>query len=449
MVMSSTEFIPLSEQIERLSEQTESPINMDVALSADPLASQTDIDSLMKALLALQPMTAPPPQQEFDFEESFEKYSERLKPFLSQSTRPSFYDLASDLGRAMLSADPATGAFTSAGIGFSNFADRMRKQKESDRVLNRQVGLEALKLAMADEQAAKKFLNEKELLTIENESKPYDPLLYEVPNPDGGEPIQVRVDPRNPAEVAAIEATPGARQVKLPTSQINVEGPQTETAGQKEAGKAFNTFENEIFQESKAANSARTMTETFLSILQRLGEEGFGRLQASTLGARQILDELGIRYDKNISNQIMANTIGTRISMALVGQTKGAISNAEMMLFLSASPTLASSYDGALKQAAFLQRISNLTIKKAEDWAREASQVLEGIPIEDSERRLRAARAWELKWQRDNPFLDESERAELRAAAQGESDEAREYRRALRPENPSDEDVTDLTAMGL
>ena len=145
----------------------------------------------------------------------------------------------------------------------------------------------------------------------------------------------------------------------------------------------------------------------------------------------------------------MANTIGTRISMALVGQTKGAISNAEMMLFLSASPTLASSYAGALKQAAFLQRISNLTIKKAEDWAREASQVLEGIPIEDSERRLRAARAWELKWQRDNPFLDESERAELRAAAQGESDEAREFRRALRPENPSDEDVTDLTNVGL
>ena len=68
MATPSLEFIPLSEQIERLSEQTESPINMDVALSADPLASQTDIDSLMKALLALQPMTAPPPQQEFDFD---------------------------------------------------------------------------------------------------------------------------------------------------------------------------------------------------------------------------------------------------------------------------------------------------------------------------------------------------------------------------------------------
>jgi hypothetical protein len=348
----------------------------------------------------------------------------------------------------MLSADPTTGAFTRAGIGFSNFADRMRKQKESDRLLNRQIGLEALKLANADEQAAKKYLNEKELLTIENESKPYDPLVYEVPNPEGGEPIQVRVDPRNPAQVAAIENTPGARQVKLPTSQVNVEAPKPESTATKEAGKAFIEFENQIFQESKAANSASVITQAFLSLLTNLGEEGFGRIQSSTLGVRQLLDELGIRYDKNIDNQIMANTLGTRISMALVGQTKGAISNAEMILFLSASPTLASTHEGALRQAAFLQRISNLTIKKAEDWAKEAPAILKDIPIEDSERRLRAARAWELKWQRNNPFLNDSERAELREAAKGESEKARLYRTALRPDSSSDGPI-DLSDQGL
>tara|TARA_R100000426_G_scaffold77830_1_gene55356 strand:- start:460 stop:1800 length:1341 start_codon:yes stop_codon:yes gene_type:complete len=446
MATPSLEFIPLSEQIERLSEQTESPINMDVALSADPLASQTDIDSLMKALLALQPMTAPPPQREFDFEESFEKYSDRLKPFLSQSTRPSFYDLASDLGRALLSADPTTGAFTSAGIGFSNFADRMRKQKESDRLLNRQIGLEALKLANADEQAAKKFLNEKELLTIENENRPYEPLIYEVPNPSGGEPIQVRVDPRNPAQVAAIEATPGARQVKLPTSQVTVEAPQPETTGQKEAAKDFRTFENELAQEAKKAASASVMTQQFLVVANRLGEEGFGRIQAGTLGARAILDELGIRYDSSLDDQILAQSLGTRISMALVGQTKGAISNAEMALFLAASPSLASTYQGAVRQAEFLQRISNLQMKMAEDWARDADSVLAGIDALDSETKLRAARNWEINWRKNNPFLREDEIRELQEAAKKETPESRGYREALRPNTLSDDGlVTDFS----
>jgi hypothetical protein len=132
--------------------------------------------------------------------------------------------------------------------------------------------------------------------------------------------------------------------------------------------------------------------------------------------------------------------------MALVGQTKGAISNAEMALFLAASPSLASTYQGAVRQAEFLQRISNLQMKMAEDWARDADSVLAGIDATDSETKLRAARNWEINWRKSNPFLREDEIRELQDAAKKETPESRGYREALRPNTLSDDGlVTDFS----
>ena len=92
---------------------------LDTEQFVDPVQNQ--IDEMAKAL---QP-------KPFDFDASFDKYSKRLAPYFSQSTRPTFYDMASDIGKAMLSADPTAGAFRSAGIGFSNFNERLRKDKKA------------------------------------------------------------------------------------------------------------------------------------------------------------------------------------------------------------------------------------------------------------------------------------------------------------------------------
>ena len=135
--------------------------------------------------------------------------------------------------------------------------------------------------------------------------------------------------------------------------------------------------------------------------------------------------------------------------MALVGQTKGAISNAEMNLFLQASPTLASTYEGAILQASLLRRLSNLSIKRARDWGKAVQDgILSGA--ETPSARLRAARNWELSWQQkpENTFLTPDQNARLRKAAANETPESKAIRSALRPEEMSDE-PTDLTDIGL
>jgi len=116
----------------------------------------------------------------------------------------------------------------------------------------------------------------------------------------------------------------------------------------------------------------------------------------------------------------------------------------EMRLFLAASPTLASTYEGALKQAALLQRMGNLNIKRAEDWNQAVQEgILEGA--ETASDRLRIARSWELGWQKKNPFLTAEETGELRRFAAGESKEARTLRTALRPESNSSTMNTDFS----
>ena len=353
---------------------------LDTEQFVDPVQNQ--IDEMAKAL---QP-------KPFDFDASFDKYSKRLAPYFSQSTRPTFYDMASDIGKAMLSADPTAGAFRSAGIGFSNFNERLRKDKESRIALDRQIGLQAMQMAMADERAATDYLNKLELERIKLAGKPYDPLIYEVPDPKTGESVTIEVDPRNPVEVAAIRRIPGATQIKLPDSQITIDSRTIpETTYDKESAKTLNELEKEWADEAKQGVSQNQLTSMFLYQLQKLGPDGFGVVEAGTLGARQILDDLGIVVDKTIPDQQLVNTLGTRIAMALVGQTKGAITEMEMRLFLSASPTLASTYEGALKQAALLQRIGNLNIRRAEDWNQAVQEgILDGA--ETASDRLRVAR---------------------------------------------------------
>ena len=406
---------------------------LDTEQLEDPVQKQID-----EMAQALQP-------KPFDFDASFDKYSKRLAPYFSQSTRPTFYDMASDIGKAMLSADPTAGAFRSAGIGFSNFNERLRKDKESRLALDRQIGLQAMQMAMADERAAKDYLNKLELERIKLAGKPYDPLIYEVPDPKTGEIVTVEVDPRNQVEVAAIRMMPGAKQIKLADSQITIDSRTTpESTYDKESAKTLNELEKEWADEAKQGISQNQLTSMFLYQLQKLGPDGFGVVEAGTLGARQILDDLGIVVDKTISDQQLVNTLGTRIAMALVGQTKGAITEMEMRLFLSASPTLASTYEGALKQAALLQRIGNLNIKRAEDWNQAVQEgILDGAKTASD--RLRIARSWEIGWQKKNPFLTAEETGELRRFAAEESEYAKTLRTALRPEVKSSTMITDFS----
>lgn len=393
----------------------------------------------------------------FDFDESYEKYKSRLAPYFSQSSKPTFYDLASDLSAAILSADPTMGPFSAMGKGFVTFNQRLRKERENRVSLDRQLGLKALELAMADEKSAIDFLNKMELERIKNAKKPYDPLIYEVPQFDSkGDPIlddlgkqkveTIEIDPNNSAEVALIRSAKGARQIKLPTSSISVDARPGTGRYQTKAGEALIKLEDEIFAEARAGVSQNQLVDGFLAQLSRLGPKEFGLLASKTLGARKFLQDIGLRPDDSIKDQELALTLGTRIAMGLVQQTKGAISNREMDLFLAASPALGSSYDGAMEQAKYLRKISNYNIKRAD--AVGAFQDSDDFQkLETDSDRLRAVRRFLLKYDQDprNSMFTPVERERLEQLAKEESPEARTLRLRFMKNRQSGEPMDDET----
>ena len=137
------------------------------------------------AAQAAMPTTSAKPDIEVpDFQERFDLYQDRLGNLMGQRDRPSFYDLASTVGQAMLTADPTAGAFSSMGLGLAQFnkedRERRRKEKEEDRA----IALKAFELAQKDESAARNLLNEYTLYKAKQ--KPDNAIkFYRVMTPAG------------------------------------------------------------------------------------------------------------------------------------------------------------------------------------------------------------------------------------------------------------------------
>ena len=121
-----------------------------------------------------------------------------------------------------------------------------------------------------------------------------------------------------------------------------------------------------------------------------------------------------------VGDQILMNQLGIGFAMAIVGQTKGAISNREMEMFLAASPVLTSTYNGFMKQLDYLERIA----ARAEDYA--IAYADEADRLEDSNmskaKQKRALDRFAATWQRNNSIFDDEEFETLSGVARGEAD---------------------------
>tara|TARA_R100000808_G_scaffold8556_1_gene24230 strand:+ start:29796 stop:31352 length:1557 start_codon:yes stop_codon:yes gene_type:complete len=95
-----------------------------------------------------------------DFENNFSNYQNRLREVYGSPRGPNFYDLASTVGAAMLSADPATGAFKSMGMGFGKFAQEEKARREARFKEDRAIGIKAFELAKSDEDSANKIITD-------------------------------------------------------------------------------------------------------------------------------------------------------------------------------------------------------------------------------------------------------------------------------------------------
>ena len=359
-------------------------------------------------------------QSKGDFNTNVEKYQKRLEPYSYQAPKMNLFDLASELGAGLLST-PNTGgasAYTGLGVGFANVSNTLKKTKEDNAKARQQLGLQAAQLAMQDEQKADEFLNQIALKAIDNANKKQDSITLEYEKEIDGKMTTVQQRfadiPSNAQTINDIYAA-GGREVKPATTQI--------TMG---AGDSFEDQEaiKQVFKDgqdfgAKAEASTATQDQANQAYLlaKEVGPEDFGPFSRSTLALRELVSGLGfgdlLEDESKIAPQKALNQLSMSFTMAIVSQTKGAISDREMKLFIAASPTLGSTYEGYLKQLELVSRLAQRDSDFYNDWLDESLRLAEDDT--SGVRKQILLEKFATNWKKDNPLFTEEEVTQLQA----------------------------------
>ena len=319
------------------------------------------------------------------FDTSFDKYQSRLSALRTPSQPVSFYDVASKLGAGLLAQQtekfPSIGR--GLGLGFQSLSEEIAKRREQKRKEEEAVAMKAMELAITDERQAQKYLNDYALKMIDMANKDIKTItldtsmLIDSKGPDG-EPLmntQTGVAFRDKTTLKANDPYLnellglGAVVLDRASTNINLQGAGNELDKKRAANIA--DAEAKWQEEADAATALRDQVAIARSLAQDLGPDGFGAAENLTLGMRNIMAGLGfdnlVDVDKLATQQALTQTsIG--FVMALVGKTKGAISNREMDIFFAASPTLGSTYQGYMEMLGYMDRIAELTEKYNAEW---------------------------------------------------------------------------------
>lgn len=380
------------------------PNTQSIGSTAQQLASQLDELERLQGQRTIQPTKPVLP----DFEEDFLDYKKRLETLLGKPGRIGFYDLVSDLGKAMLTTDPTIGPFQSAGLGFANFNERLRKRREEESALTRQAGIQAFEMAQSDQKRAADFLNQFDLETAKASARApkLQQFKYDVVDNQGNVTgtDTVDVDINNPAEVQIARSLPGSQVITTPENALTI----NEAGNDKFADLTADALRDQLTEVRKNADEADKMLfqlEQLEAAAARINYD-VGQIRADTKGFRQRLAELGLRDDPNLADEDFIETINTQLSLLLVAKTKGPISDREMATFKAAMPGLRATAEGLKKQIQYMRAVADYERKFFDDYTRdkELGQIL-GDNTKSPFEKEQAFNRWRLDWKKNNPQL--------------------------------------------
>ena len=376
-----------------------------------------------------------------DYEQSFKQYQERLMPYVYQEPRMSIYDLASELGAGLLATPNVGGTslFQGLGTGFARASDRLKSARAENDKARQQIALQAAQMAMQDEQQARDFLQEYALKQIDARNKPGEIIKLQYTDPNTGETVErsFRDNSVNRPEIDAL-LEQGANVIKTPASQTNIYQGKISKRDEKAIDQQFE-LEGQLQEEYSAAIGVLDNVAEAKAAANRLTNNGqnpekYGPVQSFLLGPKKILTGLGLGDALNIDpaevgDQIVLNQLGMNFTMGIVSQTKGAISNKEMDLFIAASPGLASTYDGYQKQLAYLERIAKRKKEMYQDFVDEAERLeaLEAAGELTPSQVNRKLRDFYAEWPETNLLFSDEERKELQDRVKNKTGLAQNY----------------------
>ena len=345
----------------------------------------------------VDPLDSARKRAETKYDNSFDKYQQRLSAIQSKRSPVSFYEAAGKIGAGLLAqqAEKFPSIGRGLGIGFQSLSEEIAKRKEEKRKEEQAVAMKAMELSLQDEQQGQKFLNDYALKMIDMQNKDIKTITFDTSMlvdalDENGEPVineKTGVPFTSKTTVRANDSfindllTLGATEIDRAATNINL-GAGGNELDKKRAGKIADA-EAKWQEESDAATALRDQVMIARSLANELGREGFGPVDSLTMGLRGLMIDLGmgnlVDTDKLATQQALTQTsIG--FVMALVGKTKGAISNKEMEIFFQASPTLGSTYDGYMRMLGYMDRIAELSEKYNAEWQAKSVE-LQGEPI--------------------------------------------------------------------
>jgi hypothetical protein len=350
-----------------------------------------------------------------DFDASYDKYMQRLSQFAPEQPKMSIFQVASELGRGLLST-PNTGVgstYQGLGVGFDNISTRLKADREMNEKRRREVAMMATQMAMQDEQKANDFLNDIALQRISAANKKVDYITLEYQ--EGGETQSIRLPDTNQFadQINDIIQNKGGREVKPATTQINMPG--GEQPGDKKAIDQIFKDQESFGEKAEASNSTIDQVNQARLLAEEIGPEDFGPFARSTLYIREFVDGLGfgdlLENPDVIAPQKALNQLSMSFTMGIVSQTKGAISDREMKLFIQASPTLGSTYEGYMKQLELLERLASRDSDFYSQYLDEYTRLIdEGVGPQKMQAQLEK---FATNWKKNNPLFTREETKQL------------------------------------
>ncbi len=242
----------------------------EIDLGFDQLDRALDIRERAAKMNRMQKAFAVP-----DFEESQKKYADRFSAIIPDSRQANLFDLASNLGAQLLSQPTGPGSFARGlGMGFTAFNQQLEKTDREKRERDRTIGIEALKLATTDENAAKERISKYIIEEMKQSNKAAKYLTFEMDELDEkGDPTGRRISiPVNAYDrelqeslrtnQKSVDNPKGVdRNVQItgtPESQTIFEAPKTASYFAKAEGAAASEMANAFFEEGNAAASQIT-----------------------------------------------------------------------------------------------------------------------------------------------------------------------------------------------
>ena len=346
-----------------------------------------------------------------NYEDSYNKYLQRLSQFAPEQPKMSIFQVASELGRGLL-ATPNTGVgstYQGLGVGFDNISARLKADREMHEKRRNEVAMMASQMAMQDEQRADDFLNQIALDRINSANKKVDYITLEYM--EDGETKMIRLPDTNQyaPQINDIVQNKGGREVKPASTQINMPGGNTKI-DEKAIDQIFKDQES-FGEKAEASNATLDQVSQARSLAQEVGPDNFGPFSRATLQMREFVDGIGfgdfLEDPSVIAPQKALNQLSMSFTMGIVSQTKGAISDREMKLFIQASPTLGSTYDGYMKQLELLERLAARDSDFYSDYLDEYTRMIDaGVGPQKMQAQLEK---FATNWKKNNPLFTPEE----------------------------------------